>query len=217
LQAGAAPPDNNLEEQQMITKKLALALSAIALVTVMGVATVGTALAQTTTPPTQAAPGATTTLPKQGDLGFGFGFRGGDSAAFDVIAEKLGMTPTQLFEALHSGKTLSQIATEKGVDLATIETALNANRITEMKAQLAQAVKDGTMTQEEADWWTTGIDKGWVGVGRGGFGFGGPGGGRHGHGGEFFGFGRGNGSAAPGTGTAPTTPSTTTPPTGSSS
>ncbi len=77
------------------------------------------------------------------------------------------MTPTELFEALHGGKTLSQIATEKGVDLATIETALNANRVTEMKAQLAQAVKDGTITQEEADWWTTGIDKGWAG-GKGG-------------------------------------------------
>ena len=93
----------------MITKKLALTLSAIALVTAMGMATVGTALAQTSTPPTQATPGATTTQPKQGDLGLGrgFGFRGGDSAAFDLVAEKLGMTPTQLFEALHSGKTLS--------------------------------------------------------------------------------------------------------------
>ena len=60
------------------------------------------------------------------------------------------------------------------MDLATIETALNANRVTEMKAQLAQAVKDGTMTQEEADWWTTGIDKGWVGGGHGGFGMMGP-------------------------------------------
>jgi hypothetical protein len=166
----------------MIGKKLALTLSAVALVTVMGVATVGSALAQTSTPGAQATPGATTTQPKKGDLGFGFGFRGGDSAAFDVVAEKLGMTPTQLFEALHSGQTLSQIAQAKGVDLATIETALNANRITEMKAQLAQAVKDGTMTQAEADWWTTGIDKGWV---NGGKGFGMMGGGRHGRGGDF--------------------------------
>ena len=192
----------------MIKKKLALTLSAIALVTAMGIATVGTALAQTSTPPTQATPGVTTTQPNQNDfgLGRGFGFRGGDSAAFDLVAEKLGMTPTQLFDALHSGKTLSEIATEKGVDLATIETALNANRVTEMKAQLAQAVTDGTMTQEEADWWTTGIDKGWVGAGRGGFGMMGPGG-HHGRGGEF---GRG---MAPGTtpaapGTAPTAPAT---------
>ena len=192
----------------MIPKKLALTLSAIALVTVMGVVTVGSAFAQTTTPPAQATPGATTTQPKQDDLGLGrgFGFRGGDSAAFDLVAEKLGMTPTQLFEALHSGKTLSQIATEKGVDLATIETALNANRVTEMKAQLAQAVKDGTMTQEEADWWTTGIDKGWVNGGRGGFGLMGPGG-RHGHGGDFgFGGSRGNLPTTPGT--SPTAPAT---------
>ncbi len=199
----------------MISKKFALMLTAIALVTAIGVATVGTALAQTTTPPTQTTPGAaapstgsTTTTPKQ-DFGFGFGFRGGDAAAsFDLVAQKLGMTPTELFEALHSGKTLSQIAQEKGVDLATIQSTLNANRITEMKAQLAQAVKDGTMTQEEADWWTTGIDKGWVGAGKGGPGFGMMGGGRgHGHGGDFGMFGgRSNESqnqnqTAPSTGT----------------
>ncbi len=199
----------------MISKKFALMLTAIALVTAVGVATVGTALAQTTTPPTQNTPGAaapstgsTTTTPKQ-DFGFGFGFRGGDAASFDLVAQKLGMTPTELFEALHSGKTLTQIAQEKGVDLANIQTALDANRINEMKAQLAQAVKDGTMTQAEADWWTTGIDKGWVGAGKGGpGGFGMMGGGRgHGHGGDFGLFGgRGNGNqnqnqTAPSTGT----------------
>ncbi len=194
----------------MIKKKLALTLTAIALVTAIGIATVGTALAQTSTPQTPTTPGTTTTQPKQNDFGLGFGFRGGDSSAFDLVASKLGMTPAELFDALHSGKTLSQIATEKGVDLATIETALNANRDTEMKAQLAQAVKDGTMTQEEADWWTTGIDKGWVNGGHGGPGFlGGPGGGHHGRGGD-FGFG--------GRGTTPTTPKTpSTPSTGSSS
>ncbi|MGE5601482.1 MAG: hypothetical protein ACM30E_00425 [Nitrososphaerales archaeon] len=191
----------------MIKKKLGLAVAAIALVTAMGITTVGTALAQTSTPPAQATPGTTTTQPKQNDFGLGFGFRGGDSSAFDLVASKLGMTPAELFEALHSGKTLSQIATEKGVDLATIETALNANRVTEMKARLAQAVTAGTITQEEADWWTTGIDKGWVNGGHGGFGF--MGGGRHGRGGDF------GLRGAPGT--TPATPSTTTPPTSSSS
>lgn len=168
----------------MITKKLMLTLSALALVTALGMATVGTALAQTNTPPTQAAPDTTTTEPKRNDLGLGrsFGFRG-DSSSFDLVAEKLGMTPTELFEALHSGKTLSEIATEKGVDLATIETALQASRVTDMKARLAQAVTDGTMTQEEANWWTTGIDNRWVNGGRGGFGMKGLGGGRHGRGG----------------------------------
>lgn len=200
----------------MITRKLALTLTAIALVTAIGTATVGTALAQTITPPAQTAPGVTPTQPNQDDLGLGrgFGFRGGDSAAFDLVAEKLGMTPAELFEALHSGKTLSEIATTKGVDLATIETALNANRLTEMKAQLAQAVKDGTMTQEEADWWTTGIDNGWVGGEHRGLGImGGPGGGRHGHGrGGDFGQ-----RGLPGMDQNQTAPSTTTPSTGSSS
>ena len=63
------------------------------------------------------------------------------------LAEQLGLTSDELTAQVNSGKTLSQIAEEKGVtvkDLAvTMETA--------MKAGLEQAVKDGALTQEQAD------------------------------------------------------------------
>ena len=89
------------------------------------------------------------------------------------MAKALNLTPTQLFEALHSGKTLDEIAKAQGVDLAKVQEAANAARIQAMKDKIAQAVKDGKMTQEQADWLLQGLEKGYMGKGRGGeFGFG---------------------------------------------
>ena len=59
----------------------------------------------------------------------------------------MGLTSDELTAQIKSGKTLAQVAKEKGVstkDMAAImETA--------MKSGLAQAVKDGKLTQEQAD------------------------------------------------------------------
>jgi hypothetical protein len=81
----------------------------------------------------------------------------GDQAA---IAKALGMTTDELTAALKAGKTVEQLATEKGVDL-------DAARKTAMKEQLQQAVKDGKMTQAEADWMIQGMDQGFMPGGRG--------------------------------------------------
>ena len=170
----------------MITKKVALTLSMMALVTALGVGTVGTVLAQTTTPPTESAPDATTpdstsrVKPEDGGLDRSFGFRGGDSAIYDLVAEKLGLTPAELFEQLHDGKTLAEIAEAQSVDLQAIQDEikdrLKATRVQAMKDKIAQAVTDGDMTQEEADWWLLGIEKGWIDGGRDALGVKGPGG-----------------------------------------
>jgi len=137
---------------------------------------VGTVLAQTTTPPTEAAPGVATpdsgsrVKPDDGGLGRSFGFLGRGSATYDLLAEKLGLTPVELFEQLHDGKTLAEIAEAQGVDLEAIQDEmkeeLRATRVQAMKDKIAQAVTDGDMTQEEADWWLLGIEKGWVDGGR---------------------------------------------------
>jgi uncharacterized protein YidB (DUF937 family) len=66
---------------------------------------------------------------------------------WNELAKQLGLTANELTAQVNSGKTIGQIATEKGVstqDLAT--TMKNA-----MKAGLSQAVKDGRLTQEQAD------------------------------------------------------------------
>lgn len=61
----------------------------------------------------------------------------------EVTATTLGMTATELRVALVSGKTLEQLATEKGVDVATIQTAIDDA----YKADVEKATQDGIYTE----------------------------------------------------------------------
>lgn len=163
----------------MTKKRLMIVTGVLALVAVLGVVTVGGAFAQTSTPGTETQTTPDVDRPQRGLPAFGFGMRGGSTESFDAVAEALGLTPTQLFEELDSGKTLSEIAEAQGVDLTAIEDVMKTSRTEAMKDRIAQAVEDGTMTQEQADWLLLGIEKGWTSGGRSfGFDFGGRGHGR---------------------------------------
>ena len=76
---------------------------------------------------------------------------------------------------MHSGKTLSEIAQAQGVDLTKVQEAVKAVQVQATKDRIGQAVKDGSMTQDKADWLLVGLDKGYM---DGGPGFG-PFGGGH--------------------------------------
>jgi len=157
----------------MTKRKLAVVVGALALIAVIGVIAVGAAFAQADTP--TPAPNTAPATPFEGrGMGRGFGFGGpGSWANFDATAQALNLTPTQLFEALHSGKTLAEIANTQGVDLAKVQEAAKAARIQTMKDKIAQAVKDKKITQEQADWLLQGLENGFMGKGRSGmFGFG---------------------------------------------
>ena len=101
------------------------------------------------------------------------GGRGLGLEGLQVAAEALNMTTDELITALRSGKTLEEIADEAGVDLQDVQDAIQAARATEMRERIQQALDDGTITQEHADWLLEGLDKGFIG-GAGGFGLGGP-------------------------------------------
>ena len=150
------------------------AAGATALVIVSGAFAASTVFAQAPTPATpETTPPSTQqgALPGGPKLGRGFGFMGGSTAQFDAAAKALNLTPTQLFEQLHSGKTLEEIATAQGVELQTVMDAINTDRIQAMKDEIAQAVTAGTITQEQADWMLQGIENGYLpGRGPGGFG-----------------------------------------------
>jgi hypothetical protein len=151
----------------MTRKKLAAVVGVVALIAVVGVLMAGTAFAQSGTPGGQATPGT----PKAPAFGFGrgMGFFGGSIGNFDAMAKALNLTPTQLFEQLHSGKTLAEIAQAQNVDLTKVQEAANAARIQAMKDRIGQAVKAGTMTQAQADWLLQGLEKGFMGKGMGSF------------------------------------------------
>ena len=151
-----------------------LKVAGISLLTaVVGLAVVaGLSLAQgptgTPTPGDKGGPGL--------DLGIMGG--GGDWTVFDAAAKALGLTPEELFSELHSGKTLSDVATAKGVDIKTVTQAMADARQAAMKKAVEQAVTDGRLTRDQADWTLKGIQNSWMGGGFGGRGMGpgGPGG-----------------------------------------
>ncbi len=107
------------------------------------------------------------------------GWDGGSWAEFDVAADALGLTPNELFVELHDGgKTLAEVSEEQGVDTEALQEAMNASRAETMREQIQQAVDDGNLSQEQADWVLEGLDQGFMGGphGMGPGGFGAPGG-----------------------------------------
>lgn len=108
--------------------------------------------------------------------GHGHGFLG--EAELQAAADTLGMTTDELSAEIQNGKTLQDLADAAGVDLQVVQDAIKAAHAEEMRQRIEQAVTDGTMTQEKADWLLEGLEKGFLDGPGFGFGFGhGPAGG----------------------------------------
>jgi hypothetical protein len=76
------------------------------------------------------------------------GANGMHEQVMTAVAKKLGLTYAELNTALQNGQTIAQLAQAKGISLDALKTtALDA-----MKASFADLVKQGVMTQEQADW-----------------------------------------------------------------
>ena len=97
-------------------------------------------------------------------------------AGLQAAAEALDMTTDELITEIQSGKTLEQIAEEAGVEVADVQAAIQEAHQSAFRNRIQQAVDNGTITQEHADWLLEGLEKGFIG-GAGGFGFG-----KHGNG-----------------------------------
>lgn len=95
-------------------------------------------------------------LPAQLSTAFAPGMRGsnrgklggfGPGGSLSTIATTLGVTESDLLTALQAGKSVADVATEKGVDLNKVIDAIVAEQTT----ALQQAVTAGRLTQEQAD------------------------------------------------------------------
>ncbi len=117
--------------------------SVIGLVAVMAFGATAFAFGQEATP-TTAAP----TTGGPGPHGPGYGVLADFRDTIDAkVAAALGMTLSDYQAALASGKSPRQLAGGKGIDQATLHAAMDAGRA----EAIAQALKDGKITQAQAD------------------------------------------------------------------
>ena len=76
----------------------------------------------------------------------------------EQLASQLGITPGQLQDDLKSGETIAQLAQEKGISVDSLVSELTANRT----AQILQEVKDGKLTQDQANNLLNGLKNGYT-------------------------------------------------------
>ncbi len=115
-----------------------------------------------------------------GCFGWGFDKFGDYSDQFlNALASKLGIQRSDLDSATEAARkeVIDQMVKDGKITEEQAQWMLNPTEA--MKAQIEQMVKDGQITQEQADWLLQGLEKGYVPMGRG-FGFGHMRGGRSG-------------------------------------
>jgi lambda repressor-like predicted transcriptional regulator len=126
-----------------MNKKFGIILGAVAAVGLIASLAVGAVWAQGTT---SQSPQATPQAGQQSQAGPP---RGGPLDGMNDIAKLLNMTPDQIWAERVQGKTLADIAQDKGVDTQKLVDALVASQ----KTMLDQAVTDNRLTQAQADKW----------------------------------------------------------------
>jgi hypothetical protein len=87
-------------------------------------------------------------------------------AGLDAAAGALDLTPEDLSAELRAGKTLAQVAVEKGIDPAAVQQTVAAVTKDGPRAAIQQAVADGQLTQDNADWLLLGLEKDYWGAGK---------------------------------------------------
>jgi len=126
------------------------------MVILLGAATVVPAIAQE--PAEEPCPGRFEGFGRGfGPLGFG---RHGGWAVFDAVAEALNLTPEEFFTELRTEKSLADIADKQGVALEDVQEAARTAKSAAMQEASEQAVEDGRLTREQADWLLRGRELG---------------------------------------------------------
>jgi hypothetical protein len=135
----------------------------VAVVAALSLAVVGTAAAQEANPDKP--------WPPFGGRGEGL-FSQHMWQVFDAVAEALGLSPQTLFSELHGGKTVEELAEARNVDMDQVQEAIQGLRLEQQRARIEQAVQDGQITRQRADWMLEGLEQGFgpFGPGHGRFG-----------------------------------------------
>lgn len=127
----------------------------------------GTALAQNNPPADTAA------VAPMGRGGHGMEIGMCGQAGAEAAAKALGLTVDEMRTEMWGGRTLADLADRAGVDLQAVQDAVKGACKDQLRAAVEQAVTDGNVTREKADWLLEGLDKGFWGDPGEGPGFGG--------------------------------------------
>ena len=76
------------------------------------------------------------------------GANGMHEQVWTAVAKKLSLTYAELNTALQNGQTVEQLAQAKGISLDELKTVA----LDTMRASFTELVKQGVMTQQQADW-----------------------------------------------------------------
>lgn len=133
-------------------KKLILGLVVVTVITV-SLGTFGLVNAQAPQPQSTPAPGFG--YGQMGGRGAGLMLAGSEAnrgllhdAILKAFAEKIGLTVDELNTRLANGETMAAIATSEGLSFEEFQKAMVDIR----NQAIEQAVQDGTLTREQADW-----------------------------------------------------------------
>ncbi len=137
--------------------KIVLGAAAIVTILALALGVTGFVSAQAATTPTP-APGYGSGSGRMGGRGYGMGMMGSAAQSHStgwlhedrvaVYADQLGMTVDDLNARLAKGETLAQIAASQGLTADQFRSLMTNART----QAIDQAVKDGTLTQAQADW-----------------------------------------------------------------
>jgi len=78
------------------------------------------------------------------------------------LAELLGMTREELRGQLQDGKTLEELADAAGVDLDTYREEMRQTRQSNLETRIEEALANGEISQDQADWLMEGLEKGFL-------------------------------------------------------
>ncbi len=80
----------------------------------------------------------------------------------DSLAELLGLDREELRDQLQDGKTMEELAEAAGVDLEVYREEMRQSNQEKLKTRIEEALANGDITQEHADWLLEGLDKGFL-------------------------------------------------------
>jgi hypothetical protein len=84
----------------------------------------------------------------------------------EAAAQALNLTADELSAEFCAGKTLAQLADEQGADMTRVQQAIHEAVKAEPRAAIQQALNNGILTQDNADWLLLGLEKDYWGAGQ---------------------------------------------------